>query len=68
MNTNENTQSHRHTVSLANIWLLTGVPTHPALYLFIGHFMLDSRDAAKFGAPTDKQQGRESYSCQPVEG
>lgn len=30
--------------------------------------MLDSCDAAKFGGPTDKQQGRESYSCQRVEG
>lgn len=45
------------TVSLANSWLLTGVPTCPASYLFIGHFMRDRRDAAKFGALTDKTTG-----------
>lgn len=28
----------------------------------------DRRDAAKFGAPTDKQQGKESCRCQRVTG
>lgn len=32
----------------------------PALYLFIGHFMRDRHETAKFGAPTDKQQEEES--------
>lgn len=37
-----------------NSWRLTGVSTCPASYLFIGHFMRDCHDAAKFGAQTDK--------------
>lgn len=60
------THSHIDTVGPANIWLLTGVPARPASYLFIGHFMRDSCYAAKFGAPTNKQQGRESCFCQQV--
>lgn len=61
---------HRHTdtVSRTNSWALTEVSTCPVLYFFIGHFMHDRRDAAKFGAPTDKQQGKESCFCQWVRG
>lgn len=51
------------TVGLANSWVLTEVSTCPTSYLLIGQFMHDRRDAAKFGAPTDKQQGKESCFC-----
>lgn len=49
MSSNENAQIYRLS------WQLTGVTTCPVLYLFIGHFMLNCHDAAKFGTPTDKQ-------------
>lgn len=48
--------------SVANSWLLTGVSACPALYHFIGHFMRDCHDVAKFGAPTDKRQERRGSS------
>lgn len=58
------TQMETQTLGVANSWLLTEVSTCPGPRLFIGHFMRDRRDAAKFEAPRDEQQGKESCACQ----